>query len=237
MGPRVQPTRDRLSKGPPPVLLPIVTAVPNEEFKFTDSQFDQLAKMGQVKFSEKHRITLETLAQFWIDDLRVRATARPKQFEDVLETMRTTLSQAREACRLNDTVGSIGRHLLHWAMEAPVQGAATFAVAVMALEHQIDVVLGTVGELLQYLPEDEGRTRPFGDERRIIFLADIYEEAGGKATVYWRDIESGMADTPFRRFAQQFYSLLPAVDKREPGGLVRALRVALAARREQRRAR
>jgi hypothetical protein len=38
--------------------------------------------------------------------------------------------------------------------------------------------------LEQYLPDDPGRQRPFNDERRIIFLADVFEDAGGKAVVY-----------------------------------------------------
>jgi hypothetical protein len=45
-----------------------------------------------------------------------------------------------------------------------------------------------------------------------------------------------MADTPFRSFAHRFYTMLPADDKRDPGGLDKALRLALKARRMQRRA-
>jgi hypothetical protein len=45
-----------------------------------------------------------------------------------------------------------------------------------------------------------------------------------------------MADTPFRRFANQFYAMLAADDKRDPGGLDKALRLALNTRRMQRRA-
>jgi hypothetical protein len=112
-----------------------------------------------------------------------------------------------------------------------------FPVAVMALENQLDTVLGTVRDLLKHLPEDPGQQRPFDDERRIIRLADIFEEAGGKAVAYWDEAKTGgMAETPFRLFALQFYRLLPADDKRDLGGLDDALRHALATRREQRRA-
>ena len=92
--------------------------------------------------------------------------------------------------------------------------------------------------LQQCLPPDPGRQRPFDDERRLIFLADIFEEAGGKAVAYASEhVETGsMADTPFRNFAQLFYSLLPANDKRTCGGLDDALRDALATRRAQRAA-
>jgi hypothetical protein len=119
---------------------------------------------------------------------------------------------------------------------APVKDAVVFPTALAALELQLQTVRETVLGLIQCLPPDPGRQRPFDDERRIIFLADIFVEAGGKAVAYAGGYheEESMADTPFRRFAQQFYSLLPAEDKRDPGGLDDALRDALAVRRAQR---
>jgi hypothetical protein len=214
----------------PSVFLPTVIGVPNEDFAFTDNQIAGLEEVGQVKLSEKQKVELVTLAQFWIDDLRLRSSARPKQFRDPLEKLKNTLSEAREACRLNDVVGSVERHLLHWAMETP--GAEMFPGNVMELERQIDIVLETVDVLLRRLPDDRGRKRPFDDERRIMCLADIFEKAGGHAIAYWAEAEtSSMANTPFRIFAQQFYALLRADNKRDPGGLDNALRRALAARR------
>jgi hypothetical protein len=70
------------------------------------------------------------------------------------------------------------------------------------------------------LPEDPGRQRPFDDERRIVHLANIFEDAGGKAVAYAGGYyeEGNMTDTPFRRF------------ERAPGGLDDALRDALAVR-------
>ncbi len=113
-----------------------------------------------------------------------------------------------------------------------------FPANLAALERQIQIVRETAVALQLCLPPDPGRQRPFDDERRIIGLADIFEEAGGRAVAYASAyVETGsMADTPFRTFAQQFYSLLPANDKRDRGGLDDALRDALAARRAQRAA-
>jgi hypothetical protein len=224
------------SASTPGVFFPVAVGVPSEDFKLSDLQYENLEIAGGVKLSEHLRARLLTLAIFWIDDLRLRRTARPKQFRDRLDKMIEALSQAEGACRLNDNVGSLERHLLHWAMEAPVPGAAMFPANVGALELQIQTVLQTAVALRQCLPRDPGRQRPFEDERRIIFLADIFEEAGGKAVAYASEYAKtgSMADTSFRRFAHQFYSLLPADDKRDPGGLDDALRDALATRRAHR---
>jgi hypothetical protein len=219
----------------PPVLTPAVVRVP-KDFKFTDAQFSDMERAGGVKFSEKQKADLLTLAIFWIDDLRLRRTARPKQFRKRLERMEKAIEKAAQACRLNDEVGSLDRHLLHWAMETPIQNAVAFPVTLSALEQQLQTFRQTILSLKQCLPPDPGRQRPFDDERRIIFLADIFEAAGGKAAAYLTAYaETGnMADTPFRRFAQLFYSLLPTdVDKRDFGGLDEALRLAVMARRSK----
>jgi hypothetical protein len=218
----------------PRALFPTVTRVPEEDFKLTDSQFKELEKAGNVTLSEKQRTDLLTLAIFWIDDLRLRRSARPKQFRERLEKMEKAFTQAEEASRWD---GTPERHLAHWAMEQPVKDAMGFPIALAALENQLQTIRATVVALMQCLPPDPGRQRPFDDERRIIFLADVFEQAGAKAVVY-ADAYSekgSMADTAFRRFAQRFYSLLPSDDRRDPGGLDDALRDALAARRAQRR--
>jgi hypothetical protein len=219
----------------PPVFLPAAIGVPTDDFKFTDSQFEQLEDAGDVKLSEKERSNLLTLAVVWIDDLRLRRTARPKQFRECLEKMEKTFVRAEEACRWDQ---GLEYHLVHWAMETSVKDANGFPVALAALEHQLQTVRETVVALIQCLPADPGRQRPFDDERRIIYLADIFEEAGGRATAYLSaHVEAGsMAETPFRNFAQQFYSVLPAEDKRDPGGLDEALRLAVIARRAKRSA-
>jgi hypothetical protein len=219
----------------PPVLHPAALSVPKEDFNLTDSQFDELEKAGDVKLLEKQRVNLLTLATFWSDDLRLRRSARPKQFRECLEKMEKAFAQAELASRWDRAPEY---HLVHWAMEQPAKDAEGFPVALAALENQLQAIRATVVALMQCLPPDPGRQRPFDDERRIIFLADIFEEAGGKAVAYAGGYyaEGSMADTPFRRFAQRFYSLLPADDKRDPGGLDDALRDALAARRAQRQA-
>jgi hypothetical protein len=219
----------------PPIFRPTVISIPKEDFSFTDSQIDALEKAGEVKLLEKQRVNLLTLAIFWIDDLRLRRSSRPKQFRESLEKMDKAFKQAELASRWDRAPEY---HLVHWAMEQPAKDAEGFPVALAALENQLQTVRAVVVALMQYLPPDPGRQRPFDDEQRIISLADIFEDAGGKAVAYAGGYYAAgsMADTPFRRFAQQFYLLLPADDKRDPGGLDDALRDALAARRAQRQA-
>jgi hypothetical protein len=219
----------------PPVFTPAVVRVP-KDFKFTDAQFSDLEREGRIKFSEKQKADLLTLTDFWIGDLRLRRTAWPEEFRRCFEKMERAFQKAAEACRLNEEVGSLERHLLHWAMETPIKNASAFPVTLAALEQQLQTVREGIVALKQCLPPDPGRQRPFDDERRIIFLAEIFEAAGGKAAAYQTAYaETGsMADTPFRRFAQLFYSLLPSdVDKRDSGGLDEALRQGVMARRSK----
>jgi hypothetical protein len=219
------------SDSTPPVFLPAAIGVPNEDFKFSDVQYGHLEEAGGVKFADQQRSSLLTLANFWIDDLRMRRTARPKQFRECLEKMEKAFRRAEEACQWDH---GLEYHLVHWAMETPVKDAVVFPTALAALELQLQTVRETVLGLIQCLPPDPGRQRPFDDERRIIFLADIFEEAGGKAAAYLNAHTEKMAETAFRSFAQEFYLLLPAEDKRDPGGLDEALRLALIARRAKR---
>jgi hypothetical protein len=228
---------DRGSTSTPPPLFPLVTGIPSEDFKIDDAQFAQLEEAGSVKLSEQQRTNLITLGIFWIDDLRLRRTARPKQFSEYFDKMITAFAHAEEICRLNEKVGSLERHILHWAMEAPVKDANVLPMTLAALELQLKTVREIVVALKSSLPPDPGRQRPFDDERRIIFLADIFKSAGANPTAYLSEhSETGsMADTPFRNFAHRFYAMLEADDKRDPGGLDKALRLALNARRLQRR--
>jgi hypothetical protein len=221
------------SDSTPSVFFPAAIGVPNEDFKFSDLQYEQMEKAGGVKFTDQQRASLLTLANAWIGDLRLRLTARPKQFRECLEKMEKAFTRAEEACQWDH---GLEYHLVHWAMETPVKNAVVFPTALAALELQLQTVRETVLGLIQSLPRDPGRQRPFDDERRIIFLADIFENAGGNAVAYAGGYyaEGSMADTPFRRFAQQFYSLLPAEDKRDLGGLDDPLRDAMAVRRAQR---
>ena len=215
---------------PPPVFAPMVAPVPTGDFTVTNFQFDQLERAGGVKLSKRQRTNLVTLAIFWIDDLRLRRTARPRAFRECFDKMEGAFLQAEEVCRCDRAVE---RHLVHWAMETRVNGADGFPVTLAGLEQHLKNVREMVVALRNCLPQDPGRRRPFDDERRIINLANIFEDAGGKAVAYAGGYyeEGNMTDTPFRRFAQRFYALLPAGDKRAPGGLDDALRDALAVRR------
>jgi hypothetical protein len=192
-----------------------------------------LQSEGEIQLAADQRAKLLTLAIMWIDDLQLRRSARPKQFRKCLDDIENALLQAEKACQWDE---GIKRHLVHWTMETPVKDAQSFPMALSSLEQQSKALRETLDALRNCLPPDPGRGRPFDDERRIIFLADVFEEASGKAVVYAGGYyqPDATADTPFRRFAQCFYSLLPAEDKREPGGLDNALRSALAKRRAQR---
>jgi hypothetical protein len=221
----------------PSPFFPTVTGVSGEDFKIDDAEFEQLEKAGNVKLSDQQRANLITLGDFWINDLRIRRTARPKQFAECLDKMISAFSGAEEACRLDEKVGSLERHLLHWAMEASVNDANSLLNMLATLEKKLKTASESLVALKSSLPLDPGRQRPFDDERRIIFLADIFEAAGGKATAYLSDHSQtgSMADTPFRRFARRFHAMLAADDKRDPGGLDKALLSALKGRRKQRR--
>jgi hypothetical protein len=224
----------------PGPFFPAAMRVPGGDFKFTDSQFEQLERAGDVTLSQHLREELLTLADAWRHDLRLRLTPRPKQFRSCLDKMDKAFLQAEKACFWDH---GLEYHLVHWAMETTVEDAKGFPVALAALEQQLQTVRKTVVALMGCLPEDPGRQRPFDDQHRMIFLADIFERAGGTALAYLSahvetagKADTVMADTAFRNFAQQFYSLLLAEDKRDPGGLDEALRIALIARRAQRSA-
>jgi hypothetical protein len=220
------------AKTPPP-LSPVVLRGPRENFTFSQVQYAELEQAGGVSLSSEQRSRLLTLAIFWIDDSRIRLSPRPKAFRECLEKIITTLSNAEEASRWDDP---LKRHLLHWAMATDVEGAEALPGRLYGLEDNLKSAREFFATLIQKLPRDPGRQRPFNDEQRMLALADVFEAAGGKAVVYAGGYheEGSMADTPFRRFAQLFYYFLPADDKRDPGGFDDALRDALAVRREKR---
>jgi hypothetical protein len=225
---------DQLSRSgnpdlPPPLLWPVVTRVRND-FKLTDDQISELERAGGVTFSENQRRSLQTLADSWLSDLCRRLSARPGAFRKRLDEIPDALTQALNAIRLNaESATELDRHLLHWILEQGADGALG------ALESKVDVALEmalkTVAALKDRLPKDPGKPRPYDDERRLKSLADMFEDAGGAASVYSDGHEGKIADTPFRRFAQAFYRLLPAHKKRTPGGLDDALRAVLTERR------
>lgn len=218
---------------PPPPLYPVVMRVAVDDFHLTAEQFATLEKAGNVKLSDKQQARLDTLADSWINDLRTRSTARPKQFREFFKEVKNAFVKAEKACQWDQ---GVKYHMLHWAMETPVKDASGLPGELAALEQNLRTMRERLAALEQCLPNDPGRQRPFDDERRMIFLADVFEDAGGRAVVYASAYNNGenIADTPFRRFAHQFYAFLPDADKREPGGLDDAFRDALATRRAKR---
>jgi hypothetical protein len=202
-------------------------------FTIADAQFSELERLGDVQFSDEQKRKLLTLADTWISDLSLRRSARPKDFRMALDEMEAAFLEAEAACEWDQ---GLKYHLVHWAMETSIEDAKVFPAALAALQMHLRKFREKLVALKNCVPPDPGRARPFDDERRMIFLADIFEDAGGKAVVYAGGYyqRGSTADTPFRRFAQLFYSLLPAEDKREPGGLDDALRDALAVRRAER---
>jgi hypothetical protein len=223
---------DSTPKTPPP-MAPVVLRVPSEDFTFSEAQYAELEEAGGVALSSEQKSRLLTLAIFWIGDLRIRLSPRPKAFRECLKKIISAFSDAEEASRWDDP---LRRHLLHWAMATDVEGAEALPGRLYGLEDNLKSAREFFAKLIQKLPPDPGRQRPFNDERRIIALADIFEAAGGKPVVYAAGYheKGSMANTPFRRFAQLFYSVLPADDKRDPGGFDDALRDGLAVRRERR---
>jgi len=109
-----QSSPSKRSNRPPPVLHPAAVRVPSEGFKFTDSHFAALEQAGNVKLSETQRADLLTLAIFWIDDLRLRRSPRPKLFREYLDQIEGAFLQAEQACQWDE---GAKYHLMHWAME------------------------------------------------------------------------------------------------------------------------
>lgn len=212
----------------PTPLFPVVMRVPSKDFSISETQFIQLEEAGQIKLGEEQRAQLQILANFWIEDLATRRTPRPKVFRSCLDEVIDASLQLEQICKWDEHPMY---HLIHWAMETQVDGALGFAGILASAEQEARRAREMAQALKKCLRPDPGRQRPFDDDRRICSLSEIYEQAGGKATAYSSShTKSGIADTPFRSFTQCFYSMLPAEDKRDPGGLDEALRLALIGR-------
>ena len=89
---------------PPPPLYPLVTRVPGDDFHLTAEQFAALEKTGNVTLSEKQQTQLDTLADFWINDLRTWSSARPKQFRKSLKEMKKAFEEAEKVCQWDQGV-------------------------------------------------------------------------------------------------------------------------------------
>jgi len=200
--------------------------------ELTDERFASLEKLGGVALSAQHRQDLFALANFWVNDSLVQKSSRPRDFRIILDDMIGAIDRAGATVRINERGATeVQRHFLVWAMNTP-EGGPNFVSALDSLDVQLSEIRKTAVRLKDSLPADPGRKRPFQDYRRISMLADIFEAAGGKPTVYATEHEEGgFADTALRRFARQFYSYLPLAVRRTSSGLDNALREALSIRR------
>jgi len=202
------------------------------EFQLSDADFAELQVAGEITLAPELRQQLSNLAHFWVMRLRGLQSPRPKQFRRRLKLIENSLEKAYRALDLNRENALIWeRHLFNWARNTNVEGAATFFEDTDELLLRMRRMAEVIARLERILPGDEGRRRPYDDERLFITLANIFELAGGTAAAYWTEYPSGMADTPFRRFGQLFYKLLPIEPKRTPAGVDEALRDAIRSRR------
>jgi hypothetical protein len=202
-------------------------------FQLSEANFAELQRVGEIALSPELQQRLSAIACFWVAGLTALQSPRPKRFRKRLKLIKETLAKAYQALDLNcEDASTWERHLFNWAANTGVEGATSF------FEDQIELLIGMrrmselTARLEQALPADEGRRRPYDDERLFIALADLFERAGGASVTYWTEYpSSGMADTPFRRFVQAFYRMLPAQSKRTAAGVDEALRHAMQARR------
>jgi hypothetical protein len=205
------------------------------EFQLSDGNFAELERVGEIALSAELRRRLDDIGHSWTTRLRELQSPRPKQFRKRLKLIEDTLERAYRALDLNREGSSIWEyHLFNWARNTGVEGAVGFFEdtneLLIRMRRMIELSVG----LQQALPRDRGSPRPYEDERLFIALADVFERAGGAPVAYWSEHEDprGMADTPFRRFVQAFYQMLPVQSKRKPAGVDDALRDAMRSRRD-----
>jgi hypothetical protein len=205
------------------------------EFQLSDANLAELQRVGEITLSAELRQRLGDLAQAWVTLLRERQSPRPKRFRKRLKLIGDRLEKAHTALDLNREGASIWEyHLFNWARNSRVEGATGFFEDSKELLTRIRRMIELIARLEQALPRDRGTPRPYDDEPLFIALADVFECAGGASVTYWTEHgdRSGMADTPFRRFVQAFYKLLPVQSKRKSVGVDEALRDAMRSRRD-----
>jgi hypothetical protein len=142
---------------PPPPLYPLVMSALDDHFHLTAEQFAALEKAGNIKLSEKQRSRLDTLGEFWINDLRARSSARPKQFREAFKKMKKAFVEAEKECQWDQ---GVKYHIVHWAMETPLKDGQMFPFELAALEQNLRRMRDRLAALEQYLPDDPGRQRP-----------------------------------------------------------------------------
>jgi hypothetical protein len=202
------------------------------EFQISDANFAELQHVGEITLSAELQQRLDDIAHFWAGQLTGLQSPRPKQFRKRLKLIEDRLAKAHRALDLNREGASIWeRHLFNWAPNTGVEGATNFFEDTNELLIRMRRMIELSARLDEALPRDGGRRRPYDDERLFIALADVFERAGGAASAYWSEYSIGIADTPFRRFVQAFYKMLPVQSKRKPAGVDEALRDAMSSRR------
>jgi hypothetical protein len=202
------------------------------EFPLSDADFVKLQRVGKIELSAELRQQLGNLAHFWVGQLKGRQSPHPKQFRNRLELIQKSLEKAYGALDLNREESSIWEyHLFNWIQNSGAEGAANFFRDQKDLLALTQSMIGLMAKAAKALPKDRGGWRPYDDERLFISLAAVYRRAGGKATApYWNDHAGGMIETPFHQFVHTFYKMLPVRSKRNPTGVDKALRDALASR-------
>jgi hypothetical protein len=205
------------------------------EFQLSSADFAELEHAGEIALSAQLKQRLADLAHSWTAQLRGLQSPRPKQFRGRLKLIEDTLAKSCTALDLNREGASMWEHhLFNWARNTGVEGSTSFFEDTNELLGRMRRMIELSARLEQALPKDGGRWRPFDDERFFIALAEVFERAGGAPVIYWTEHAPGgcgMAETPFRRFVQTFYNILPVQSKRKPKGVDRALRDAMRYRR------
>jgi hypothetical protein len=97
------------------------------EFQLSDADFAELQRAGEIALSAELRQRLNDLALFWVMELRVRQSPRPKQFRNRLKLIEDRLEKVYGALNLNREGASIWEyHLFNWVPNTGVEGAISF---------------------------------------------------------------------------------------------------------------
>ena len=187
--------------------------------------------LRSVAYCYASRRALKNIAAGWIEHDQVLQSPRPGKFRARLECIRMYLKKAHVNSDLNgENATTFDRHLLHWLMESQLPGMWE-AMGQLALLPQTIEFLKRAEETL---PRDSGSARPLSEERFVGYLTDQFEaNGGGKARAYWSEIEGRYKKTPFRQFAQKFYSFLLLKSRRTRKGFDEVLRKAVTARQRR----
>lgn len=211
------------------ILSPAITQG-GSSFELSKDDFRKLETEGGVSFNSAGRKAVQNIAQAWVDHDLILRVPRPGEFRRHLSKAGRHIEQAHALLNLTrKNASAFDRQLLMWILN---RGGLPdeFFFRVGELQSTAALITRLEADLL-----DEGAKRPFDDQRYIIWLADVFERAGGRPRAYRSaHSECGYADTPFRRFVQAFYRLLPLKSERSSNGLDEAIKKAMQRRRRQR---